>query len=120
MSRKENLSLRKASRQTIVERFKKGEGEALSREAERIFQYYVLFGRDGLTGITHYLSELQTMKLTGLSNDDVDRLLNNILDDNNGYYAYKVGVVRETVDGVEIDEQLRQTLNRFLNFLKTE
>ncbi len=59
------------------------------------------------------------MTITGLSNDDVDRLLNEILDDENGYYAYKIGLVKEIVDGIEIDSPQYDIFSKFISFLKT-
>lgn len=110
----------KESRRNIVEKFIKSEGIEFCKEAKRIFQYYELFGQENLFNIHDYLLILQDIKLTGLGNDEVDRLLNDILDDENGYYAYKTGLVKEVVDGVEVDQGQFDVLKRFLIFLNKE
>jgi len=105
-------------RENLVETFKKSETIESCGEADRIFKYFVLFGHEGLFTIRDYLSRLQRMTITGLANDGVDRLLNEILDDENGYYAYKIGLVKEIVDGIEIDHRLYDIFSKFISFLK--
>ena len=107
----------KTTRQGTVERFKQSKKTTIRKEADRIFQYYVIFGKEGLSGIVSYLSKLKKRPITGLSNNDVDLLLNAVLDDERGYYAYKLGLVKEVVDGVEIDEAQYDMLQQFLYFL---
>jgi hypothetical protein len=105
-------------REGLVEKFKRTEKIESCGEAERIFKYFVIFGHEGLFTMGDYLSRLRRMTTTGLANDDVDRLLNEILDDENGYYAYKIGLVKESVDGVEIDDRQYGVFSRFISFLK--
>jgi hypothetical protein len=119
-----NLALRegpfllsKTKRQDTVERFKQSKKTEIPKEADRIFQYYVIFGKDGLSDIVSYLSELKKRPITGLSNNDVDLLLNTVFDDERGYYAYKLGLVKEVVDGVEINGDHYDVLQQFLDFL---
>ncbi len=110
----------KESRRNIVEKFIESEGIKFCKEAKLIFQCYELFGHKSLFNIHDYLLTLQDIKLTGLGNDEVDRLLNDILDNENGYYAYKTGLVKEVVDGVEVDQGQFDVLKRFLIFLNKE
>ncbi|MBN2256143.1 MAG: hypothetical protein JW736_10575 [Deltaproteobacteria bacterium] len=105
-------------RESLVEKFKKTEKIESCGEADRIFKYFVIFGHEGLFTMGNYLSRLRRMTISGLANDDVDRLLNEILDDENGYYAYKIGLVKESVDGVEIDDRQYGVFSRFISFLK--
>jgi hypothetical protein len=107
----------KTKRQDTVERFKQSKKTEIPKEADRIFQYYVIFGKDGLSDIVSYLSELKKRPITGLSNNDVDLLLNTVFDDERGYYAYKLGLVKEVVDGVEINGDHYDVLQQFLDFL---
>lgn len=110
----------KERRQEIVEKYKQLEDVTLCKNGERIFQYYVIYGEDGLFNIVEYLSRMQGTVLRGLDNNQVDSLLNDILDDQNGYFAYKIGLMKEVVDGVSIDQDQVTVLMRFLNYLKTE
>jgi len=55
--------------------------------------------------------------IRGLENDGVDQLINRVLDDEEGYLAYKLGLVREAVDGMEIDDRLTGLVNRLLAFI---
>ena len=106
-------------RKNLVEKFKQTHKTESCGEADRIFKYFVIFGHEGLFNIRDYLFRLKRMTITGLSNDDVDRLLNEILDDENGYYAYKIGLVKEIVDGIEIDSPQYDIFSKFISFLKT-
>ncbi|MBT8489662.1 MAG: hypothetical protein KJN62_01300 [Deltaproteobacteria bacterium] len=110
----------KERRQEIVEKYKQLEDVTLCENGERIFQYYVIYGEDGLFNIVEYLSRMEGTGLRGLDNNQVDSLLNDILDDQNGYFAYKIGLMKEVVDGVIIDQDQVTVLMRFLNYLKTE
>lgn len=110
----------KERRQGIVEKYKQSEDIKLCKDGERIFQYYVIYGEGGLFNIVDYLSGMQGSRLRGLDNNQVDSLLNDILDDQNGYFAYKIGLMKEVVDGVNIDQDQVTILMRFLNYLKTE
>jgi len=112
--------LSKERRQEIVEKYKQLEDVTLCKNGERIFQYYVIYGEDGLFNIVEYLSRMQGTVLRGLDNNQVDSLLNDILDNQNGYFAYKIGLMKEVVDGVSIDQDQVTVLMRFLNYLKTE
>jgi hypothetical protein len=115
-----NSQLSKERRQDIVEKYKELEDVKLCKDGERIFQYYVIYGEGGLFNIVDYLSGMQGTRLRGLNNNQVDSLLNDILDDQNGYFAYKIGLMKEVVDGVSIDQDQVTILMRFLNYLKTE
>ncbi|HEU20477.1 MAG TPA: hypothetical protein ENO00_14065 [Deltaproteobacteria bacterium] len=106
-------------RTRLVEKFKRSELIESCGEADRIFKYFIIYGHEGLFNIRDYLSRLQKMTITGLSNNDVDRLLNEIFDDENGYYAYKIGLVKEIVDGIEIDSRQYDMFCKFISFLKT-
>lgn len=110
----------KERRQDIVENYKQSEDVKLCKDGERIFQYYVIYGEGGLFNIVDYLTRMQGTRLRGLDNNQVDSLLNDILDDQDGYFAYKIGLMKEVVDGVSIDQDLIAILKRFLNYLKTE
>lgn len=110
----------KERRQGIVDTYKQLEDVKLCKDSERIFQYYVIYGEGGLFNIVDYLSRMQRTRLRGLNNNQVDSLLNDILDDQNGYFAYKIGLMKEVVDGVRIDQYQVTILKRFLNYLKTE
>jgi len=112
--------LSKEQRHEIVEKYKQLENVTLCKDGERIFQYYVIYGEGGLFNILKYLSRMQGTGLRGLDNNQVDSLLNDILDDQNGYFAYKIGLMKEVVDGVSIDQDRVTFLIRFLNYLKTE
>jgi len=118
ISFKGNTPLDRESRQNNVDRFKKSEGDKFSREAERIFKFYVLFGPKSLSAVAVFASTLRERRITGLNNNEVDRLLNDIFDDKNGLHAYKIGLVKETVDGVEIDHTQNNILRQFLLFLQ--
>ena len=109
--------MNKTKRLEAVEQFKQSQKTRTRKEADRIFQYYVLFGKDSLAELVSYLAELKTKPLTGLGNNDVDLLLNAVLDDERGYYAYKLGLVKEAVDGIEIDADQYTVLQQFLTFL---
>jgi hypothetical protein len=112
--------LSKERRQEIVNRYKQSEDVTLCKDGERIFQYYVIYGEAGLFNIVDYLSRMQETRLRGLDNNQVDSLLNDILDDQNGYFAYKIGLMKEVVDGISIDQDQVTILTRFLSYLKTE
>jgi hypothetical protein len=112
--------LSKERRQNIVDAYKRSEDVKLCKGGERIFQYYVIYGESGLFTIVDYLSKMKKTKLRGLDNNQVDSLLNDILDDQNGYFAYKIGLMKEVVDGVNIDKDKVTVLKRFLNYLKKE
>lgn len=105
-------------RDSLVEQFKTAEKIESCGDAERIFKYFVIFGHEGLFTMGDYLARLRKMTIAGLGNDDVDRLLNEILDDKNGYYAYKIGLVKERIDGIEIDDRQYSVFGRFVAFLK--
>jgi hypothetical protein len=109
-----------AARQEIANRFKEAEKTDFCREAERILKYYVLYSHQGLPPILDYLEKIRKTRTQGLGNDEVDRLINEILDDEMGYYAFKLNLVRETVDGVEVNVRQEDVVIRFLQFLKRE
>jgi hypothetical protein len=119
-SRGKHCGVNSEAREHLVEKFKKTEKIESCGDADRIFKYFVVFGHEGLFNMGNYLSRLQRMTTTGLGNDDVDRLLNEVLDDENGYYAYKIGLVKECVDGVEIDAGQFAVFSRFITFLKKD
>lgn len=111
---------KKAIRQEIADRFRETEKAGFCREGERILKYYVLFSHQELPSVLAYLEKMRKTQIRGLENNAVDQLINRILDDDQGYLAYKLGLVREAVDGVEIDSRLEDLVNRFLQFLHRE
>jgi len=111
---------RQANRQEIADRFREREQKAFCHEGEKILKYYVLFGHEGLPSVLTYLDKMGKTPIRGLENDGVDQLINRVLDDEEGYLAYKLGLVREAVDGMEIDDRLTGLVSRFLAFLGRE
>jgi len=51
---------------------------------------------------------------------EVDKLINRVLDDDQGCLAYKLGLVRKAVGGMEIDPCLEDLVVRLLEFLRRD